>query len=120
ALGRLAGDRHVGGGQDRRGAHRGGGAELAVVADQPQPNHEAPDQLVDGARHSSPPCASSAAARRRTRCASRDCSVNSSMKPGLAAWLNSPPDSPNVARARSYSAYGELLATGVAEPLYSL
>ncbi len=31
----------------------------------------------------------------------RVCSVNSSMNPGLAAWLNCPPDSPNDASERS-------------------
>ena len=35
------------------------------------------------------------------RCASRDCSVHSSMNPGEAFWENRPPDSANVASCAS-------------------
>jgi hypothetical protein len=41
------------------------------------------------------------------------------MKPGLACWLNSPPDSPNPASDRSYRAYGEERPMGVTDPRYS-
>src|SRR5687767_4771392 len=89
------------------GRDRACGADLAPVAPANQSDHQAPDQHIDEAHglFPSPPF------RFRTLCARRLWSVNSSMKPGLASWENSPPDSPNEARERSYSAYGELRAT---------
>src|SRR4029078_12269048 len=55
----------------------------------------------------------------RTLYAMRDCSDQISMKPGLACWEKSPPDSPKPASAGSYSAFGERRATGRTLPLNS-
>src|SRR5581483_3979596 len=116
ALGGLPRERHVAGGERRGDAHGGRDPQLAPVAGARVPHHEAADELVDRCRHPSP-FWSSPAARARIRWAIRLWSVNSSMNPGLAAWLNSPPDSPNAASERSYRACGELRATAMAEPL---
>src|SRR3954465_8944915 len=121
ALGWLARRRQVGAGRDAgRDAGRADAQrhpDLAPVAKLDGIHHHATDQLIQHSHHSSPPSFLFCAARARTRYAIRLCKVNSSMNPGLAAWLNSPPDSPNEANERSYSAWGELRATGPAEPL---
>src|SRR5262245_50661507 len=115
ALFHLAVRREIAAEQDGCNPDPEGDADLAPVADAHEPHHQAADRLVEPPHSFSllPP------SRDRTRCAIRLGSENSSMNPGLACWRNSPPDSPNPASDRSYRAYGEDRATGVADPRYS-
>ena len=91
ASGRVDADRADHGRSDPDGRRS---PQLLSVAVADEADHRSPDQFVDA-------CSCLLlfpfAADFRTLCASRLCSVNSSMNPGLACWENSPPDSPKEA-----------------------
>src|SRR5665811_2031287 len=96
ALGHVAA-RPVDGDPDRHRGEAGADAELASVAAARVLDPILDDRLADRAidhRYSSSP-------RRRILCAIRDCSDQSSMKPGEADCEKRPPDSAKEARSAS-------------------